>query len=79
VDHTADLGGEAIHFAFADGAEADRDDGQAAEITAPSINHSSSTAPPLSTDGMHPSWVAKQKFKPKIAAFQGTKIKFDDE
>ncbi|XP_037707358.1 DNA ligase 1 [Drosophila subpulchrella] len=55
------------------------DDGQAAEITAPSINHSSSTAPPLSTDGMHPSWVAKQKFKPKIAAFQGTKIKFDDE
>ncbi|XP_070073198.1 serum response factor-binding protein 1 [Drosophila takahashii] len=55
------------------------DDGQAAEITAPKINHSTATAPPSSTDGMHPSWVAKQKFKPKIAAFQGTKIKFDDE
>ncbi|XP_016950066.1 triadin [Drosophila biarmipes] len=55
------------------------DDGQAAEVTTPSINHSNSTAPAASTDGMHPSWVAKQKFKPKIAAFQGTKIKFDDE
>lgn len=30
-------------------------------------------------EGMHPSWVAKQKLKPKIAAFQGTKIKFDDD
>ncbi|KAH8359738.1 hypothetical protein KR093_008658 [Drosophila rubida] len=28
--------------------------------------------------GMHPSWIAKQKLKPKIAAFAGTKIKFDD-
>ncbi|KAH8354136.1 hypothetical protein KR084_001248, partial [Drosophila pseudotakahashii] len=55
------------------------DDGQAAEIRAPSINHSTATATRSSTDGMHPSWVAKQKFKPKIAAFQGTKIKFDDE
>ncbi|XP_039494441.1 DNA ligase 1 [Drosophila santomea] len=57
------------------------DDGQAAEIIAPSINHSTTTAAPapLPTDGMHPSWVAKQKFKPKIAAFQGTKIKFDED
>ncbi|EDV49773.1 DNA ligase 1 [Drosophila erecta] len=55
------------------------DDGQAAEIIAPSINHSPAAAAPLPTDGMHPSWVAKQKFKPKIAAFQGTKIKFDED
>lgn len=55
------------------------DDGQAAEIIAPSINQLTATAAPLPTDGMHPSWVAKQKFKPKIAAFQGTKIKFDED
>lgn len=30
-------------------------------------------------EGMHPSWVAKQKLKPKIAAYQGTKITFDDD
>lgn len=30
-------------------------------------------------EGMHPSWVAKQKLKPKIAAYQGKKITFDDD
>uniref|UniRef100_W8BY36 Bud22 domain-containing protein n=2 Tax=Ceratitis capitata TaxID=7213 RepID=W8BY36_CERCA len=30
------------------------------------------------TDGLHPSWLAKQKQKPAIASFQGKKIKFED-
>lgn len=49
-------------------------DGSAAETTLP-------TLPPVAANseaGMHPSWIAKQKLKPKIAAFTGTKIKFDD-
>ncbi|XP_052839584.1 triadin [Drosophila gunungcola] len=55
------------------------DNGQASETRASQINPPAPTAAPLSTEGMHPSWVAKQKFKPKIAAFQGTKIKFDED
>ncbi|XP_044314637.1 DNA ligase 1 [Drosophila rhopaloa] len=55
------------------------EDGQADRIITPSNNPPASTAAPSSTEGMHPSWVAKQKFKPKIAAFQGTKIKFDED
>ncbi|XP_068153999.1 brain acid soluble protein 1 homolog [Drosophila tropicalis] len=52
------------------------DDGEATvTATAPTP---SPAAPTVSTEGMHPSWVAKQKWKPKIAEFQGTKIKFDD-
>ncbi|EDW59386.1 serum response factor-binding protein 1 [Drosophila virilis] len=52
------------------------DDDSVAEIsTAP-------VAAPSATDagvtGMHPSWLAKQKLKPKIAKFAGKKIKFDD-
>lgn len=30
-------------------------------------------------EGMHPSWLAKQKLKPKIVAFKGSKITFDDD
>ncbi|XP_017047090.1 triadin [Drosophila ficusphila] len=56
------------------------EDGEASEIKTPIVNPlASSTNTPSSNEGMHPSWVAKQKFKPKIAAFQGTKIKFDED
>ncbi|XP_022213444.2 serum response factor-binding protein 1 [Drosophila obscura] len=59
------------------------DDGQAAQIDLPAVkNHASAPASapiPTSMEGMHPSWIAKQKWKPKIAAFQGTKIKFDED
>ncbi|KAH8336420.1 hypothetical protein KR059_009278, partial [Drosophila kikkawai] len=55
------------------------EDGQAAEIRAPKITPAPTAATPASTEGMHPSWVAKQKWKPKIADFQGTKIKFDED
>ncbi|KAH8247566.1 hypothetical protein KR038_006347, partial [Drosophila bunnanda] len=55
------------------------DDGQASEIRPPKNNPAPSAATPASTEGMHPSWVAKQKWKPKIADFQGTKIKFDED
>ncbi|XP_034662371.1 serum response factor-binding protein 1 [Drosophila subobscura] len=60
------------------------DDGQAAEIKLPAVEHHSApafahTPTPTSMEGMHPSWIAKQKWKPKIAAFQGTKIKFDED
>ncbi|EDW34382.1 GL21612 [Drosophila persimilis] len=58
------------------------DDGQAAEIDIPAFKHHPAPAPasaPTSMEGMHPSWIAKQKWKPKIAAFQGTKIKFDED
>lgn len=52
------------------------EDGSAAETILPTL------PPPADTEssnaGMHPSWIAKQKLKPKIAAFAGTKIKFDD-
>ncbi|KAH8420943.1 hypothetical protein KR222_010856, partial [Zaprionus bogoriensis] len=40
------------------------------------------SAPAASTESeasMHPSWIAKQKLKPKIAVFAGTKIKFNDD
>lgn len=52
--------------------------GETSETSAPIHNSQPSVATPASTEGMHPSWVAKQKWKPKIAAFQGTKIKFDE-
>ncbi|XP_034132740.1 serum response factor-binding protein 1 isoform X2 [Drosophila guanche] len=60
------------------------DDGQAAEIKLPAVEHHSApafahTPTATSMEGMHPSWIAKQKWKPKIAAFQGTKIKFDED
>ncbi|KAH8292962.1 hypothetical protein KR054_001038, partial [Drosophila jambulina] len=55
------------------------EDGQAAEVRPSKNNPASSAAAPASTEGMHPSWVAKQKWKPKIADFQGTKIKFDED
>lgn len=51
------------------------------DIAETSIAQPEFTAPapaPANTEGMHPSWVAKQKLKPKIAAFTGKKIKFDD-
>ncbi|KAH8346088.1 hypothetical protein KR067_003626, partial [Drosophila pandora] len=54
------------------------ENGETAETSAPIHNSQPSVATPASTEGMHPSWVAKQKWKPKIAAFQGTKIKFDE-
>ncbi|TDG52054.1 hypothetical protein AWZ03_001335 [Drosophila navojoa] len=55
--------------------------GEDGDITETSIAPPVPTAPnptPVSTEGMHPSWVAKQKLKPKIAVFSGKKIKFDD-
>lgn len=55
--------------------------GEDGDITETSIASPAITAPtptPASTEGMHPSWVAKQKLKPKIAVFSGKKIKFDD-
>ncbi|KAH8318022.1 hypothetical protein KR074_000753, partial [Drosophila pseudoananassae] len=52
------------------------ENGETAETSAPAPIQGAPT--PASTEGMHPSWVAKQKWKPKIAAFQGTKIKFDE-
>ncbi|KAH8418486.1 hypothetical protein KR009_005227 [Drosophila setifemur] len=55
------------------------EDGQASDIKAPYVNSLANNPTATSTEGMHPSWVAKQKWKPKIAAFQGTKIKFDEE
>ncbi|KAH8243982.1 hypothetical protein KR032_011908, partial [Drosophila birchii] len=55
------------------------EDGQAAEIRTPKNNRAPAADAPASTEGMHPSWVAKQKWKPKIADFQGTKIKFDED
>ncbi|XP_034488165.1 uncharacterized protein LOC117792221 [Drosophila innubila] len=50
------------------------EDGSAAETTSPFA----SPAAESSEAGMHPSWIAKQRLKPKIASFAGTKIKFDD-
>lgn len=53
--------------------------GEDGDITETSTAPPVLTAPtPASTEGMHPSWVAKQKLKPKIAVFSGKKIKFDD-
>ncbi|XP_036323962.1 uncharacterized protein LOC118737512 [Rhagoletis pomonella] len=37
-----------------------------------------STGKKNNSEGLHPSWVAKQKLKPVIGSFQGKKIKFDD-
>ncbi|EDW83863.1 uncharacterized protein Dwil_GK13837 [Drosophila willistoni] len=57
------------------------DDGEATvTATASTLSPAAAadSAPSVSTEGMHPSWIAKQKWKPKIAEFQGTKIKFDD-
>lgn len=36
-----------------------------------------STGASISTQDIHPSWIAKQKMKPTIQAFQGTRIRFD--
>lgn len=47
------------------------EDGIAKEATVPE--------PVKDSEVMHPSWVAKQKLKPKIVAFKGSKITFDDD
>ncbi|XP_064551238.1 uncharacterized protein Rlb1 [Drosophila montana] len=58
------------------------DDDSVAEIlTAPAAAPAPSPSPTdgeAGVAGMHPSWLAKQKLKPKIAKFTGKKIKFDD-
>ncbi|KAM8703661.1 hypothetical protein ACLKA7_008309 [Drosophila subpalustris] len=53
------------------------EDGSVAETTSSALPAVVPAAE--SSEGcMHPSWIAKQKLKPKIAVFAGTKIKFDD-
>ncbi|KAL7727062.1 hypothetical protein ACLKA6_001007 [Drosophila palustris] len=53
------------------------EDGSVAETTSSALPAVAPAAE--SSEGcMHPSWIAKQKLKPKIAVFAGTKIKFDD-
>ncbi|XP_030565947.1 uncharacterized protein PFB0765w [Drosophila novamexicana] len=54
------------------------DDDSVAEISTAPVAQPSPTDGEAGAAGMHPSWLAKQKLKPKIAKFTGKKIKFDD-
>ncbi|XP_060650258.1 uncharacterized protein LOC132787315 [Drosophila nasuta] len=54
------------------------DDDGGTKQTIPAVLPVAAATPESAEAGMHPSWIAKQKLKPKIAAFTGTKIKFDD-
>ncbi|XP_075145902.1 rlb1 [Haematobia irritans] len=59
----------------------DNDEGhQASGNRGTALNTTKNTPTPKpNTESLHPSWLAKQKLKPVITAFQGKKISFDDE
>lgn len=50
--------------------------GEDNEVTQTNVNNASTNK---DTSDLHPSWVAKQKLKPTITAFKGSKITFDDD
>lgn len=62
------------------------DDGNAVETAPPPAKRPNLTVPTTTADAstdsaaakLHPSWLAKQKLKPVISAFQGKKITFGD-